>query len=466
MEAIGIFDLFKIGVGPSSSHTMGPWLAVMDFMKKYGHQKIDKLQITLHGSLALTGKGHGTDLAIFLALMGYDYRTSAIAICLEKLKETGDKIEVRIGPNTVIFSKTNDLLFSKKEKVKHPNTMTFRAYSADEVISSHRDISLGGGFIEEEGSDYYTISCVGPHPIQSSKELRNELLKSKKRIWEVMLSNELATRSLTQIDREISALFNTMKSALIKGLNTSGELPGGLRVKRRAQKIASALVPATGLKSFLDLERSILQNKWDFSEVNNWISCFAMATNEENASMGKIVTAPTNGACGVIPAVLFYRHFFFSTMKKEDLRKFFLVAGIIGILFKNEATISGAMGGCQAEIGVSAAMAAAGLTQLLGGTDDQILMAAEIAMEHHLGLTCDPVGGLVQIPCIERNSMGAIKAITAANLAMKSDPKDSVVKLDNVIQTMWETAKSMNRKYKETSLGGLAIHVPVINPEC
>ena len=256
-----------------------------------------------------------------------------------------------------------------------------------------------------------------------------------------------------------------MKHTILNGVTTEGTLPGGLNVVRRSKVLFESL-SKTPVETWEDLEIAIYKKTWDFSEINQWISCFAMAVNEENAAMGRIVTAPTNGAAGVIPSVLLYYYFFCKHQFENDIEQFFLVAGEIASLFKKGATLSAAMGGCQAEIGVSSAMAAGALTNVMGGTYEQVLMASEIAMEHHLGLTCDPIGGLVQIPCIERNTMGAMKAITASNLALSFDPANSKVDLDTVIKTMWDTAKSMDSRYKETAEGGLAFNISVTLPEC
>ena len=280
------------------------------------------------------------------------------------------------------------------------------------------------------------------------------------------MQNELSLRSKKEIKNRIDRIFQTMKKCVIKGCTTSGILPGGLNVKRRAKELSDKLISGYDIKNFKELELHLTDNLKDFNTVNRWVSCFALAVNEENAAMGRIVTSPTNGAAGVIPAVLLYYYFFCSRRMPNDIYRFFCTSSEIGSLFKKGATISAAEGGCQAEIGVSSAMAAAGLTEILGGTPSQAIMAAEIAIEHHLGLTCDPIGGLVQIPCIERNAMGAMKAITAANLALSGDPTFSKVDLDTVIKTMWDTAQSMHKNYKETSDGGLAFHISVVSPEC
>ena len=304
-----------------------------------------------------------------------------------------------------------------------------------------------------------------PFPIQNSKELKKHIEKESLSIFEIILANEIALQPKEKVKARIELILSTMKNTILKGITTDGILPGGLNVVRRAKIIFESL-SNTSVETWEDLEIIIYRKTWSFNEINQWISCFAMAVNEENAAMGRIVTAPTNGAAGVIPSVLMYYYFFCKHKYENDIEQFFLIAGEIASLFKKGATLSAAMGGCQAEIGVSSAMAAGALTNLMGGTYEQVLMAAEIAMEHHLGLTCDPIGGLVQIPCIERNTMGAMKAITASNLALSFDPSNSKVDLDTVIKTMWDTAKSMDSRYKETAEGGLAFNISVTLPEC
>lgn len=305
-----------------------------------------------------------------------------------------------------------------------------------------------------------------PFPIGNGADLLDHVEKSNLSIWQIVLQNEKCFRSDDEINQNISNIFETMKQSVYRGCITEGILPGSLNVKRRARSLCSKLLKAHQYKTIDALETALRKEPLIFDTLNTWISCFALAVNEENASMGRIVTSPTNGASGVIPAVLFYYYYFIKNQGFEDVKKFLLVAGEIGSLFKKGATISAAEGGCQAEIGVSSAMAAAGLTACLGGSSKHILMAAEIAMEHHLGLTCDPIGGLVQIPCIERNSMGAIKAIMASNLALNGNPEDAIVNFDQVVKTMWETGMAMNSNFKETAAGGLAMNVPVSFPNC
>ncbi len=305
-----------------------------------------------------------------------------------------------------------------------------------------------------------------PYPIELAEELYEYTQLRGCHVSDIVLANERHLQSLADVKSELSTIYQTMLECVYRGCTTEGILPGGLNVKRRAKRLCNELlgdVPFRDMEEWIDL---IEEQKPDFNRVSRWVSCFALAVNEENAALGRVVTSPTNGAAGVIPAVMLYAYFFCGLNTTAEMHRFLLVAGEIGSIFKKGATISAAVGGCQAEIGVSSAMAAAGLTEIMGGTPAQCLMAAEIAMEHHLGLTCDPIGGLVQIPCIERNAMGAIKAITAAQLALSGDPKSALVNLDVVVKTMWDTAQAMNSKYKETSEGGLAINLPVVYPEC
>jgi L-serine dehydratase len=327
--------------------------------------------------------------------------------------------------------------------------------------------SVGGGFIEEKGViKEDNREMILPFPIDNGKELIDYTEQENVSISEIVHQNELRFRSEDQINQGIKAIYNTMLECVFKGCTTEGTLPGGLNVKRRAKWICSNLLKGENYSTDVEWIEAVKRQPRDFNTINKWISCFALAVNEENASLGRVVTSPTNGAAGVIPAVLLYYYFFCDYKGVEDLRKFMYTSGEIGCIFKKGATISAAVGGCQAEIGVSSAMAAGGLTELLGGCPNQVLMAAEIAMEHHLGLTCDPIGGLVQIPCIERNTMGAMKAITASNLALSGNYKDAIVGFDLIVKTMWDTAQDMNGKYKETSEGGLAINLPVVFPNC
>jgi L-serine dehydratase len=464
METISVFDMLKIGVGPSSSHTLGPWKAAQLFLKKLDKnlKDIESIKINLYGSLSLTGKGHATDVAVLLGLQGHrpeDIDTEKILTYVEQVKKTGRLL--LNGEKEILFSFENDILFNNSFLKFHPNALTITA--AGKNFTMHETYySVGGGFVlqNENGKHENSNPNSIPFPIQNGLELLN--YTKNRKISEVVFENELALNSRSHIETQLEKIWLTMLECVKKGCSTEGILPGGLHVKRRAKGIYTSLngpVPDENNALWLSELRSL---QIEFGDVFKWVSCFAMAVNEQNANMGRVVTAPTNGSVGVIPsAIMYYLMFENKTAGLKEIKQFFLVAGEIGSIFKKGATISAAMGGCQAEIGVSAAMAAAALTELLEGSPEQVLVAAEIAMEHHLGLTCDPIAGLVQIPCIERNSMGAIKAITASKLALETNPKDAKVPLDKVIATMWQTAKDMNHKYKETSKGGLAVAVNI-----
>jgi len=465
METISIFDVFKISVGPSSSHTLGPWKAALDFINEIEHLKINRFRIELYGSLSKTGIGHATDKAIQLGLLGFDpeqINTNEISFFLQKLES--EKI-LKIGLNLIRFSKKEDIIFTNKNQSGHPNTMIFKAYFDGEIIVNQTYYSVGGGFIQKKGVKIKSHLLTLPYPIEKTSDLIKHIKSLGLTIPQIVMQNEIALRSEEEVKLKIDLLFQAIKNSVVKGCTTQGILPGGLNVVRRAKNICDTLAK-TDFTSFEELEAIIFSKSYNFHEINNWISCFALAVNEENAMMGRVVTGPTNGAAGVIPAVLFYYYFFCKKIYDDDIYQFFLTAGELGSLYKKGATISAAMGGCQAEIGVSSSMAAGALTKILGGNYEQVLMASEIAMEHHLGLTCDPIGGLVQIPCIERNTMGAIKAITAANLSIAGNPKKMKVDLDTIIKTMWETAQGMDDKFKETSEGGLALNISVGTSEC
>jgi len=467
MEKLSIFDIYKIGVGPSSSHTLGPWKAATKFTESLSQLKFDKVTIELYGSLSKTGRGHGTDIAVQLGLEGHNPKTiptEEIGFYIQKISSTK---RITINDIEIVFDPQHEIIFHDYAHEDHPNTLMFSAYYLDTLVAEEMYYSVGGGFIQKRGESSSTKEVINlPYPIQKGKELINHTESLSKSISEVVFLNELAFRSDHEIENGIKDIYNTMLECVYKGCNTEGILPGGLNVKRRAKALCKTLL---GGKTFDNKEAwidAIKNQPKDFNRINRWISCFALAVNEENAALSRVVTSPTNGAAGVIPAVLLYYYFFCDDNRSDDVKKFFLTSGEIGCLFKKGATISAAVGGCQAEIGVSSAMAAGGLTELLGGSPKQVLMAAEIAMEHHLGLTCDPIGGLVQIPCIERNTMGAMKAITACNLALSSNPDDAIVNFDLVVKTMWDTAQDMNGKYKETAEGGLAFNVPVVFPAC
>jgi L-serine dehydratase len=478
-EAISVFDMFKIGVGPSSSHTLGPWRAAMrsveSIKQKTSLQNIQSITILLYGSLAKTGKGHGTDIAVLLGLCNEDPVTIAVDSINSKINSITENKQLHLGNEVWIdFDVATNLQFLMNESLPfHPNGLSFLIETKDGETFSDTYYSIGGGFVVKEGeSDEQKQKVDLPFPINTADELLHWCMKTGMSIHEVVMENENAWRAENLTRKGVWRIWETMRDCIYRGCHTKGELPGGLNVRRRAYHLNHKLINGIPYNSFDDWVQ-IIQQKNDFKSTLDWVSCFALAVNEENASFGRVVTAPTNGAAGVIPAVLLYfiafcnRHLPAGRQDEEDkIIKFLLTASEIGSIFKKEATISAAMGGCQAEIGVSSAMAAAALTESLGGTQKQSLMAAEIAMEHHLGLTCDPIGGLVQIPCIERNTMGAIKAITASQLALQSTPDFAKVSLDKVIQTMWATALDMNSKYKETADGGLALHIPLGMKEC
>ncbi len=473
-ERISVFDMFKIGVGPSSSHTLGPWRAALSFLKELTERNllygVKKINILLYGSLAKTGKGHGTDVAVQLGLTGADPVTCRIESIGSEIEKIHSEHILRLADQTPVeFDSDQDVVFLKAATLPaHPNALTFVAYLENGGDFSRTYYSIGGGFILEEGVKAPTKaeSVRLPYPIDTTEDLIAHCLGNATPISEIIWANERAWRSAAEIREGLLNIWDVMKACIYKGCHTSGILPGGLNVSRRAFALNKRLVGSATYSNYDEWLDVIKNQKPTFQSILNWVSCFALAVNEENASFGRVVTAPTNGAAGVIPAVLHYYIAFCGGDNPDKIIQFLLTAGEIGSIFKKGATISAAMGGCQAEIGVSAAMAAAALTDCMGGSMRQTTMAAEIAIEHHLGLTCDPIGGLVQIPCIERNTMGAIKAITASQLALETLPEDAKVSLDAAIKTMWDTALDMNVKYKETSDGGLAVNIPISLSEC
>ena len=469
MECISVFDMLKVGVGPSSSHTLGPWRAAERWIKELKTDKkferVQKITVDLYGSLSLTGKGHATDYAVMLGLSGSDPETiptDSIQDIISTIKQNNilvfnNEISLRFVPDT-------DITFNKKFLPFHSNGLTFTAH-IDEKKYKSTFYSIGGGFVVKEErknskKNKAIFENTFPYPISKGAELIAYCNTLNKSISEVVLENEKSIRSLEAIDAELLRIWNTMLECMYTGCHTEGSLPGGLNVRRRAHDMYQTLKGNEPYTNTYEWLNSIRNTEVKFRQILKWVSCFALSVNEVNASLGRVVTAPTNGSAGVIPAVLMY----YLVIENhdgnfEDIKRFLLVAGEIGSIFKKGATISAAMGGCQAEIGVSSAMAAGALCELHGGSPEQVLIAAEIAMEHHLGLTCDPIGGLVQIPCIERNAMGAIKAINASELALDTNPENVKVPFDKVVSTMWDTAKDMNSKYKETSEGGLAVGV-------
>jgi L-serine dehydratase len=479
---ISVFEMFKVAVGPSSSHTLGPWRAaqmcIEPFIANGTIDKIQSIQVLLYGSLAKTGKGHGTDMAVLMGLLGEDPITIDTKLLVPKVNAIKSTKELLIGGKKVIpFNYEQDILFLKNKLLPHhPNALQFIVHLAEEA-KTFTYYSIGGGFVESEADlleqemlnskQSLNLTQIDvPFNFTTTAELLHWCIKTGLPISEIVKENEKTLLSEIELDTQLATIWNVMQDCVFNGCHTDGILPGGLQVRRRAYDLNKQLLKNNSYDTIDQWKQSIKKGGTDFKYILDWVSCFALAVNEENASFGRVVTAPTNGAAGVIPAVLFYAILFCDNDNPDAIRRFLLTASAVGTLFKNGATISAAMGGCQAEIGVSSAMAAAALTELLGGNQKQSLMAAEIAMEHHLGLTCDPVGGLVQIPCIERNTMGAIKAITAAQLALQSKPDFALVSLDKVINTMWNTALDMSVKYKETADGGLAIQIPIALAEC
>jgi L-serine dehydratase len=450
MAAISIFDIFKIGIGPSSSHTVGPMHAANAFADSLAPlaRDVDSIEVTLHGSLAWTGKGHGTDTAIVLGLMGLQPETidsDAIDGMLRTVRQ--EKRLAVPGVGTIGFDPEQHIRFDYEQELpRHTNGMRFVARSeAAAEIADELYYSLGGGFIARGDEPEPRVQAgEPPYPFHNSETLLGSAAVEKLSIAELVFRNEQAWRSAQEIEHRLAATWDAMRACIERGLRTDGVLPGRMAVKRRAAKLHRRLAER-GEPSAID--------------AMEWVNAYAIAVNEENASGGRVVTSPTNGAAGIIPAVLMYYDRFVPDASEEGIRTFLLTAGAIGILYKINASISGAEMGCQGEVGVACSMAAGGLAAALGGSNDHIEEAAEIGMEHNLGLTCDPIGGLVQVPCIERNAMGAVKAINAARLAMHGDGTH-VVTLDQVIETMRQTGLDMSSSYKETSKGGLAVNVP------
>lgn len=444
---ISAFDLFKIGIGPSSSHTVGPMLAAARFRDRVrGLSGLARIRVEIFGSLAWTGRGHGTDVAIFLGLLGHEparVDPDRVAGYVAELREAR-----RLGLGGAAFDPETDLVFNFTELLPlHTNGMRFRAYDGqdairDEVVA----YSVGGGFVVTDAQAAPGQGAESAMPFGSGAELLALCARTGLTIAAVQRANEEGLRSPAAVDAGLDAIRDAMFACIDRGLAQDGELPGGLKVRRRAKRLHD------------DLQASRSLNCRPAHEIVDWISLYALAVNEENASGGRVVTAPTNGAAGIVPAVLRYARDHCPGWSEARGREFLLVATAIGGLIKRRASISGAEVGCQGEVGSAAAMAAAGLAAVLGGSAEQIENAAEIAMEHHLGMTCDPIGGLVQIPCIERNAFGANKAVVAASLALRGDGIHRVT-LDEVIETMRQTGADMQAKYKETSLGGLAVNV-------
>jgi L-serine dehydratase len=466
-----LFDLYKIGVGPSSSHTMGPMRAACRFARELGSRglldRVSRAQAELYGSLALTGIGHATDRAVLLGLSGHEpagIDPAAIATTVAAIRASR-KLDLA-GTHTIAFEEARDLIFERSimfppgAQTQHPNGVRFTAYDAAGAVVDRRTFfSIGGGFIIEDGAAQSADQqeAAIPFPFHSAAELLATAQVNELSISQLMLENECAlvkfsgrdqNRAPVEVVREgIERIWQTMQDCVQRGIATEGILPGGLEVRRRAHRLAARLheKESTGLRG-------------DPLAPLDWVTVYAMAVNEENASGGRVVTAPTNGAAGVVPAVGHYYSRFIPEADHEGIMRYFLTSAAIGILYKENASISGAEVGCQGEVGVACSMAAGGLTAALGGTNGQVEHAAEIGMEHNLGMTCDPIGGLVQIPCIERNAMGAAKAVQASRIAL-NESEAHKVSLDQVIRTMYLTGLDMQSRYKETSLAGLALNI-------
>jgi len=450
MAAVSIFDIFKIGIGPSSSHTVGPMKAARAFVESLGDDavKVGTIKVSLHGSLAWTGKGHGTDSAVMLGLSGLRPETIEPDSVDDQLRSiyTNKRIEVP-GVGELGFDPAEHLVFDLEQELpRHTNGMRFVARSdSGELVSEDLYYSLGGGFIaKNDEPEEVSHASEPPLPYNSGESLLQCAADNELTIAELIYRNETSWRAADEVDARIKAICQAMRDCVARGSRTDGVLPGKLAVPRRAPKMIKRLTEQG--------ERSPVH-------AMSWVNAYAIAVNEENAAGGRVVTSPTNGAAGIIPAVLMYYENFIDSADYEGTKRYLLTAGAIGVLYKTNASISGAEMGCQGEVGVACSMAAGGLVAAVGGSNDAIEEAAEIGMEHNLGLTCDPIGGLVQIPCIERNAMGAVKAINAAQLAKHGDGTHKV-SLDQVIETMRQTGIDMSTHYKETSRGGLAVNVP------
>lgn len=453
---ISVFDIYKIGIGPSSSHTVGPMKAAFDFLKaakEAGHlTQADGVKVELFGSLGQTGKGHGTGKAVILGLAGElpeTVDTDNVDNFLEQTRKT-EKLAL-LGEHEVAFPAEGAITFHRRKTMpKHANAMELKLLKGDDIIYSDLYYSIGGGFIvRDEDFDETLEEAIEqsskpiPYPFDSAAELLGHCKEHGLRISSLMMANEKVFRGEDEIREGLMKIWRTMQQSITNGITTEGILPGGLKVRRRASSL---------------YQRLKKEKSSDAMQVMDWVDLFALAVNEENAAGGRIVTAPTNGAAGIIPAVMSYADKFIETLDDDSAVRFLLTSAAIGILYKKNASISGAEVGCQGEVGVACSMAAGALAEFMGGGPETVENAAEIGMEHNLGLTCDPVGGLVQVPCIERNAMGSVKAINAARLAMRGNG-DHKVSLDKVIKTMWDTGNDMKTKYKETARGGLAVNI-------
>ena len=454
--SLSVFDLFKIGIGPSSSHTVGPMRAALRFAEGLRNEELlaatHHLRVELYGSLGATGKGHGSDKAVLLGLEGELPERVDTASIPQRMAAMRESRELRLlGEKVIHFDISNDLQFIRKPLAFHPNGMIFRAFdSAGLQVRSREYYSVGGGFVIDEqaaGDDRIVEDATTlPYPFHSAAELLQHCTTHELSISQLMLANEAAWRPEAETRAGLLRIWQVMQDCVKAGCRTEGVMPGGLKVQRRA----------AGL--YRQLSEHPEANLRDALSVLDWVDLYALAVNEENASGGRVVTAPTNGAAGIVPALLHYYMRFIRGANEDGVVRFLLTAAAIGILYKENASISGAEVGCQGEVGVACSMAAGALCEVLGGTPQQVENAAEIGMEHNLGLTCDPVGGLVQVPCIERNAMGAVKAINAARMALRGDGSH-FISLDKVIRTMRQTGADMKSKYKETARGGLAVNI-------
>jgi L-serine dehydratase len=459
--AVSVFDLFSIGIGPSSSHTVGPMRAARTFaqglLDRGELDRVERVRVDLYGSLGATGRGHGTDRAVILGLLGERPETVDPATVTDRVAAARDAGVVNLlGKHPVLLAK-DDLVFNRRQSLPfHPNGMRFTAFgtgadtgtASGEVVSERTYYSVGGGFVVDEtaaGADRIKADDTPQtYPFTTAVELMQRCAESGLPVSGVMLANELAWRTEAEVRAELLHIWAVMQECVRAGCAATGMLPGGLKVRRRAPELHATLVADP--------------YSTDPLRVMDWVNLFALAVNEENAAGGRIVTAPTNGAAGILPAVLHYYARFVPGASDDAVVRFLLTAGAIGVLYKENASISGAEVGCQGEVGSACSMAAGALCEVMGGTPEQVENAAEIGMEHNLGLTCDPIGGLVQVPCIERNAMGAVKAINASRIALRGDG-EHIVSLDKVIKTMRDTGADMKDKYKETSRGGLAVNV-------
>ncbi|MFC1171519.1 L-serine ammonia-lyase [Pasteurella multocida] len=451
---ISVFDMFKIGIGPSSSHTVGPMKAgkqfIDDLVSRHQLAQVSKLRVDVYGSLSMTGRGHNTDIAIIMGLAGYlphDVDIELIPQFISTLKQT-DRLPIAQNTKEVTFNFNDDLIFHQTFLPRHENGMTITALTQDDTeLYQQTYYSIGGGFIvDEEHFEHAMHTEISvPFPYQNAADMLKHCDDNGLPLSSVVMKNEIALHGKTALSQHLQQVWQTMKACIQHGINTEGLLPGPLKVPRRAASLYRMLKANSSLSN-------------DPMSIVDWVNMYALAVNEENAAGGRVVTAPTNGACGIVPAVFAYYEQFIADSIPDIIERYLLTCSFIGSLYKMNASISGAEVGCQGEVGVACSMAAAGLTEILGGSPEQVCIAAEIAMEHNLGLTCDPVGGQVQVPCIERNAIAAVKAINASRMALRRTTSPRVT-LDKVIETMYETGKDMNAKYRETSQGGLAIKV-------